>query len=100
MTTIRLALALLVTSLTGCMAGSDAEAPLSYEEFKTRYIGTTTDPDGTVHLFYDWDQPLDSEEQVAALYDSNAVASEKPMIGFGSRRSASTSSRGKIRISP
>ena len=75
---IRLANALLVTLLVplaaGCMAGSEAEPPLSYEEFKARYIGTTTDPDGTVHLFYDWDQPLDSEDQVAALYDAYITA--------------------------
>jgi hypothetical protein len=74
MTKLRLATALLVTMLAGCMAGSDADTPLSYDDFKARYIGSTTDPDGTVHLFYDWDQPLDSEEQVAKLYDAYIAA--------------------------
>lgn len=74
MKTIGLASALLVSLLAGCMAGSDTEAPLSYEDFKARYIGSTTDPDGTVHLFYDWDQPLDSEAQVEKLYEAYVAA--------------------------
>jgi hypothetical protein len=78
MKTPGLASALLVTllaiPLVGCMAGSDAEAPLSYEEFKARYIGTTTDPDGTEHMFYDWDQPLESEAQVEMLYAAYVAA--------------------------
>jgi hypothetical protein len=74
MNTPRFASAVLATLLASCMAGSDAEAPLTYEQFKDRYIGSTTDPDGTVHMFYDWDQPLDSEEQVGRLYDAYIAA--------------------------
>jgi hypothetical protein len=61
---------MVIGSLSGCMSGSDAEPPLSYEEFKARYISTTTDPDGVEHMMYDWDLPLSSEDQVQRLYDA------------------------------
>ncbi|HEY5948205.1 MAG TPA: hypothetical protein VIV40_22065 [Kofleriaceae bacterium] len=56
------------------MTGSDADAPLSKQEFQSRFIGTTTDPDGVDHLLYDWDMPLDSQEQVDKLYEQYVAA--------------------------
>jgi hypothetical protein len=64
-----LATLLATTALTGCMTGSDAEAPLTYEEFKATYISVTESPSGHDVIVYDWDQPLKSEDQVRALYD-------------------------------
>jgi serralysin len=69
-----LAHALLVALFAGCMSGSDADAPLSYDQFKAQYIGSTADPDGVEHQFYDWDQPLDSEQQVQNLYAAYVAA--------------------------
>lgn len=69
-----LALALSALATAACTTGSDTEAPLGYDEFKARYIGTTTDPDGAVHMLYDWDQPLASEDQVERLYDAYVAA--------------------------
>jgi hypothetical protein len=74
MKTIGLLCTLLVGVLAGCMTGSDADPPLSYDEFKARYIGASTDPDGTAHLLYDWDMPLDSQAQVEKLYDAYLAA--------------------------
>ena len=74
MKTTAFATALLVSLLAGCMAGSDAEAPLSYDEFKSQFIGVAMDDDGIERMFYDWDMPLDSEDQVAALYDAYVAA--------------------------
>ena len=74
MRTIGLVNVLWIGLLAGCMSGSDAEPPLSYEEFKATYITTSTDPEGVEHLLYDWDQPLDSEAQVASLYDAYVAA--------------------------
>jgi serralysin len=64
----------IVASVAGCMSGSDAEPPLSYDEFKERYVTTTTDPDGAEHMMYDWDLPLASEDQVQTLYDAYVAA--------------------------
>lgn len=74
MTRIEFASALLVVLIAGCMTGSDADAPLSKQEFQSRFIGTTTDPDGVDHLLYDWDMPLDSQEQVDKLYEQYVAA--------------------------
>lgn len=74
MNQIGFACTVLVGLLAGCFAGSDAEPPLSYDDFKARYVATTTDPDGNEHMLYDWDQPLDSEAQLEALYDAYVAA--------------------------
>jgi hypothetical protein len=65
MTRIGLALALLAG---GCMAGSNTDGPLSYDDFKNQFIASSTAPDGTEHLVYDWDLPLDSQAQLDTLY--------------------------------
>jgi len=44
--------------------------------------------------------PCTPRTPAAYAHASSAVASENPMIGFGSRRSASTSSRGRMRMRP
>jgi hypothetical protein len=61
---------LFASLVTGCMTGSGADAPLSYDEFKATYIGVSHDADGTERLMYDWDQPLASEAQVGKLYQA------------------------------
>lgn len=70
MKTNALVTALLALLAAACTAGTDSEGPLSYDEFKERYVGVTVDPDGVEHMFYDWDQPLASEDQVRALYET------------------------------
>lgn len=57
-----------------CTAGSDTDGPLGYDEFKDRYIGVSVDPDGVEHMLYDWDQPLQSEDQAQRLYDAYLAA--------------------------
>ncbi len=57
-----------------CTTGSDTDAPLSYDEFKEQYIGVSVDPDGVEHMFYDWDQPLQSEDHALRLYDAYLAA--------------------------
>ena len=74
MKTNALVTAVLALITAACTAGSDADAPLSYDEFKERYIGVSVDPDGVEHMLYDWDQPLQSEDQVLRLYDAYLAA--------------------------
>jgi hypothetical protein len=64
----------LVTLLAGCTIGSDAEAPLSKEEFTSQYVASTADPEGAEHMLYDWDMPLDSQAQLDALYATYLAA--------------------------
>jgi hypothetical protein len=72
---MKITLLLASISLTaGCMTGSGAEAPLSYDEFKARYVGSSQDAAGTQHLMYDWDQPFESEAQVQKLYEAYIAA--------------------------
>ena len=69
--------ALLFASLsltTACMTGSDAEAPLTYDQFKAKYISVSQDAEGHEQLTYDWDQPLASEAQVERLYHAYTAA--------------------------
>ena len=58
-----------VAAAAGCMTGSDIEGPLPYDQFKARYVGTVGDTAGNQRMYYDWDQPLASEDQIAQLYD-------------------------------
>ena len=64
----------LLAGLAGCVIGTDADPPLSRDEFEARYIGVTHDDDGTARLYYDWDQPLDSADQVDRLYEAYVAA--------------------------
>jgi hypothetical protein len=63
--------------VTGCVVGQDAtEAPLSYDEFREKFISEETDEAGSTRLFYDWDQPLASEDQARALYSAYTRAKQ------------------------
>jgi hypothetical protein len=69
--------ALLFASLsltTGCMTGSDAEAPLTYDQFKARFVSSSQDAAGKQRLMYDWDQPFASEEQIQKLHQAYVSA--------------------------
>jgi hypothetical protein len=62
-------LAYAMVLVTGCVVGQDAtEAPLGYDEFREKFIRVQTDASGSTQLFYDWDQPLASEDQARALF--------------------------------
>jgi hypothetical protein len=52
----------------GCVVGT-ADAPLSYEEFKAKFVTVA----GT-HRFYDWDQPLAHPRQLKQLYAAYELA--------------------------
>jgi serralysin len=53
----------------GCTIGDGADTPLSYEEFQAKYIGVFNDDEGIQRIYYDDEQPLESMDQVAKLYE-------------------------------
>jgi hypothetical protein len=77
-------ISILVMLAMGCTIG-ESDAPLSYEEFQAKYIGTFTDDEGNAGIYYDGDQVLDSMDQVAQLYAIYLDAKTK-----GMRMSAAT----------
>ena len=67
-------MSLIGIAAAGCVMGEEATAPpLSYEEFKERYI--RAEPE-TGRLVYDDDQPLASEEQARELHAAYRRAQE------------------------
>ena len=67
-------LAILLLAVPACMIGSgENDAPLSFDDWQTTYVRSTTGPSGTQHLFYDWDQSL-SRDQETKLYQQYVSA--------------------------
>jgi hypothetical protein len=54
-------------AITGCIVGDEPQ-PLTYDEFRAKFIRADVDAAGQQHFLYDWDQPLASEDAVRDLY--------------------------------